>query len=107
MPALEITSETAAVTLEPLQHRPSDWTFAAGEKISARYPARWASLCAHKNVQVTGAFADSSLLSLNEHSGGLVATYVFQPLVFNGIKISMPTYLASWKLDVGAGTWSQ
>lgn len=36
-----------------------------------------------------------------------LATYVFQPLVFNGSKISMPTYLASWKLDVGAGTWSQ
>jgi hypothetical protein len=36
-----------------------------------------------------------------------LAAYVFQPLVFNGIKISMPTYLATWKLDVGAGTWSQ
>ena len=35
------------------------------------------------------------------------ATYVFQPLVFNGTEISMPTYLATWKLDVGAGTWSQ
>jgi hypothetical protein len=34
------------------------------------------------------------------------ATYVFQPLVFDGTKISMPTYLATWKLDVGAGTWS-
>jgi Glycosyl hydrolases family 43 len=36
-----------------------------------------------------------------------LATFVFQPLVFSGIKISMPTYLASWKLNVGAGTWSQ
>jgi hypothetical protein len=36
-----------------------------------------------------------------------LATYVFQPLVFTGTKIFMPTYLASWKLDVGAGTWSQ
>lgn len=35
------------------------------------------------------------------------ATYVFQPLVFTGTKISMPTYLASWMLNVGAGTWSQ
>jgi hypothetical protein len=35
-----------------------------------------------------------------------LTTYVFQPLIFNGTKISMPTYLASWKLDVGAGTWS-
>ena len=34
------------------------------------------------------------------------ATYVFQPLVFDGIKISMPTYHETWKLDVGAGTWS-
>jgi Glycosyl hydrolases family 43 len=36
-----------------------------------------------------------------------LATFVFQPLVFNGIKISMPVYEATWKLDVGAGTWSQ
>lgn len=36
-----------------------------------------------------------------------LATFVFQPLVFDGIKISMPTYRASWKLDVGAGTWSE
>jgi hypothetical protein len=35
-----------------------------------------------------------------------LATYVFQPLVFTGTAISMPTYLATWKLDVGAGTWS-
>jgi hypothetical protein len=34
------------------------------------------------------------------------ATYVFQPLVFDDIKISMPTYHETWKLDVGAGTWS-
>ena len=36
-----------------------------------------------------------------------LATFVFQPLVFTGTKIGLPTYLASWKLDVGAGTWSQ
>ncbi|HSU41891.1 MAG TPA: family 43 glycosylhydrolase [Polyangiaceae bacterium] len=36
-----------------------------------------------------------------------LATYVFQPLVFDGTKISMPTYHATWKLDVGAGTWSE
>jgi hypothetical protein len=35
------------------------------------------------------------------------AGYVFQPIVFNGIKISLPTYLATWNLDVGAGTWAQ
>lgn len=35
------------------------------------------------------------------------ATYVFQPLVFNGTSISMPAYLSPWKLDVGAGTWSK
>jgi hypothetical protein len=33
-------------------------------------------------------------------------TFVFQPLVFKGMAISMPTYNVSWKLDVGAGTWS-
>ncbi len=34
------------------------------------------------------------------------ATYVFQPLVFDGTKISLPTYQVRWALDVGAGTWS-
>ncbi|HEX4476815.1 MAG TPA: hypothetical protein VH142_17120, partial [Polyangiaceae bacterium] len=33
-------------------------------------------------------------------------TFVFQPLVFDGMAISMPTYEVTWKLDVGAGTWS-
>jgi hypothetical protein len=33
-------------------------------------------------------------------------TYVFQPLVFSGTQISLPTYNKTWKLDVGAGTWS-
>jgi len=36
-----------------------------------------------------------------------LATYVFQPLVFNAIKISLPTYKTTWKIDVDAGTWSQ
>ncbi|MGD0674450.1 MAG: family 43 glycosylhydrolase [Polyangiaceae bacterium] len=35
-----------------------------------------------------------------------LTTYVFQPLVFTGTAISMPTYEISWKLDIGAGTWS-
>jgi hypothetical protein len=35
-----------------------------------------------------------------------LATYVFQPLVFNGAALSMPTYEVSWKIDIGAGTWS-
>jgi len=47
----------------------------------------------------------SSTAAPGKHNN--LATFVFQPLVFNGTKISMPTYLASWKLDVGAGTWSQ
>jgi Glycosyl hydrolases family 43 len=36
-----------------------------------------------------------------------LATYVFQPLVFTGTKISLPTYKTTWTIDVGAGTWSQ
>ena len=35
-----------------------------------------------------------------------LATYVLQPLVFDGAKISLPAYQSSWKIDVGAGTWS-
>jgi hypothetical protein len=37
-----------------------------------------------------------------------LATYVFQPLVFNatGTKALLPTFLGTWSLDVGAGTWS-
>jgi len=33
--------------------------------------------------------------------------HVFQPIVFNGTKISLPTYKVTWKIDVGSGTWSQ
>jgi len=37
-----------------------------------------------------------------------LATYVFQPIVFStSTKMLLPTYLTTWKLDVGAGTWSQ
>ncbi|HVZ89035.1 MAG TPA: hypothetical protein VHG72_18850 [Polyangia bacterium] len=36
-----------------------------------------------------------------------LATYVFQPLVFTGTLIGLPTYEVSWKLDVGAGTWTK
>ena len=36
-----------------------------------------------------------------------LATYVFQPLILTGGTTLLPTYLASWKIDVGAGTWSQ
>lgn len=36
-----------------------------------------------------------------------LAGYVLQPIVFNGTKISLPSYHAAWKLDVGAGTWSE
>ena len=36
------------------------------------------------------------------------AGYVFQPIIFStSTKMLLPTYLASWKIDVGAGTWSQ
>ena len=36
------------------------------------------------------------------------ATYVFQPIVFSSsTKMLLPTYLTTWKIDVGAGTWSQ
>jgi hypothetical protein len=36
------------------------------------------------------------------------ATYVFQPIVFStSTKMLLPTYLTSWKIDVGAGTWSK
>ena len=35
-----------------------------------------------------------------------LSTHVFQPIVFNGQQISLPTYKATWKIDVGAGTWT-
>ena len=44
----------------------------------------------------SGAGSDNSL-----------TTFVFQPLILDGSsKTLMPTYLATWSLDVGAGTWS-
>ena len=36
-----------------------------------------------------------------------LATYVFQPLVFSATAISLPSYRSQWRLDVGAGTWSE
>jgi hypothetical protein len=31
---------------------------------------------------------------------------VFQPIVFStSTKTLLPTYLTSWKIDIGAGTW--
>ena len=36
-----------------------------------------------------------------------LTTHVFQPIVFNGMKISLPTYKTTWKLDGGLGTWLQ
>lgn len=36
-----------------------------------------------------------------------LATYVVQPLVFDGMSISLPTYHATWQLDVAAGTWTE
>jgi len=35
------------------------------------------------------------------------ATYVFQPLILGATKQLLPTYKTTWKLDVGAGTWSE
>ncbi|HEY2736624.1 MAG TPA: hypothetical protein VGI70_21640, partial [Polyangiales bacterium] len=35
-----------------------------------------------------------------------LTTYVFQPLLFDQTAISLPTYQIDWKLDVGAGSWS-
>lgn len=35
-----------------------------------------------------------------------LATLVVQPLVIEGNKASMPKFYASWKLDIGKGTWS-
>lgn len=34
------------------------------------------------------------------------ATYVWQPLIFNGASISMPSFYASWYLNVATGAWS-
>jgi len=37
-----------------------------------------------------------------------LATFVFQPLIFDTTtRTLLPTYLPTWSLDVGAGTWSQ
>jgi hypothetical protein len=49
-------------------------------------------------------YGDQSTANPGQHN--YLTTYVFQPLVFNGTAISMPTYEVSWKLDVGAGTWA-
>jgi hypothetical protein len=49
-------------------------------------------------------YGDQDTTNPGQHN--YLTTFVFQPLVFNGTNISMPTYEVTWKLDVGAGTWS-
>jgi hypothetical protein len=49
-------------------------------------------------------YGDQDTTSPGVHN--YLTTFVFQPLVFQGTAISMPTYEVTWKLDVGAGTWS-
>jgi hypothetical protein len=49
-------------------------------------------------------YGDQDTTAPGKHN--YLTTFVFQPLVFQGTAISMPTYEVSWKLDVGAGTWS-
>jgi hypothetical protein len=49
-------------------------------------------------------YGDQDTTAPGEHN--YLTTFVFQPLVFQGAAISMPTYNVTWQLDVGAGTWS-
>ena len=49
-------------------------------------------------------YGDESTAHPGQHN--YLTTYVFQPLVFNGTQISLPTYQVKWSLDVGAGTWT-
>ena len=49
-------------------------------------------------------YGDQDTTAPGQHNN--LTTFVLQPLVFDGMAISMPTYEVSWKLDVGAGTWS-
>ena len=49
-------------------------------------------------------YGDQDTTAPGKHNN--LATYVFQPLIFTGTKIGLPTYKVSWKLDVGAGTWN-
>jgi Glycosyl hydrolases family 43 len=49
---------------------------------------------------------DGNLDTTAQGKHNYLTGYVFQPLVFTGTAISLPTYQANWKLDVGAGTWS-
>jgi hypothetical protein len=49
-------------------------------------------------------YGDQDTTAPGQHN--YLTTFVFQPLVFQGTAISMPTYNVTWQLDVGAGTWS-
>ena len=49
-------------------------------------------------------YGDQDTTAPGKHN--YLTTYVFQPLIFSGTAISLPTYKVSWKLDVGAGTWN-
>ncbi len=50
-------------------------------------------------------YGDQSTAAPGQHN--YLTTYVFQPLVFSTSTVTLlPTYQVSWKLDVGAGTWT-
>ena len=63
--------------------------------------------CSGTTYMYWGDHWDGNLNTSAPGKHNYLTTYVFQPLVFTGTKISMPKYLASWKMNVGAGTWSQ
>jgi hypothetical protein len=52
-------------------------------------------------------FGTEDMSGATSGKNNALATYVLQPVIVNGAKISLPKYLASWKLDVGAGTWTE
>ncbi|HEY5961940.1 MAG TPA: family 43 glycosylhydrolase, partial [Polyangiaceae bacterium] len=60
--------------------------------------------CAGTTYVYWGDHWDGNLDATAQGKHNYLATYVFQPLVFDGTKISMPTYHATWTLDVGNGT---
>jgi hypothetical protein len=62
--------------------------------------------CAGTTFVYWGDHWDGNLDTKAPGKHNYLASYVLQPLVFDGLKISMPRYLAEWTLDVGAGTWS-
>lgn len=58
-------------------------------------------------IQVDDVFYMHGMSFSPTHNDNAFIGFTMYSLVLDGLKLSLPTYEAAWKIDVGAGTWSR